>query len=60
MTWLTSFLDGLYCKLTGCEMTGNINMQYRNLTQVDYINKVNFKNVTTLGNEIIWEIQLDN
>lgn len=63
-SWLTSFINlvtgGLYCELAGCTMSGNINMDNNNLTNVNYINKVGFRNVTTMGNEIIWEIELDN
>lgn len=43
--WLSSFVDAisstLFCALTGCNMTGNINMGGNDLTNVNIINAVN-------------------
>lgn len=41
-SWLTSFLDNLWCQLTGCTMQGDINMDGNNITNVGTITADNF------------------
>lgn len=57
LTWLTGFLDGLYCKLTGCTMQGNINMNNNNITNVRTITAININNTNafSINNNARWE-----
>jgi len=36
-SWLTSFLDDIYCKLTGCTMEGDIDMDYHSINNIQNI-----------------------
>lgn len=42
ISWLTSFGNSLWCKLTGCTMEGNINMGGNNISNADTITANNF------------------
>lgn len=63
-TWISifnstlNFSSDLYVPYTGANKLIDLNNQ--NITNVNYINKVAFRNLTTLGDTVIWEIELDN
>jgi hypothetical protein len=46
-TWMQSFFDTIYCKLTGCTMAGDINMNTNNILSVGEIQTERI--VTTLN-----------
>ncbi len=51
--WLTSFGNNLWCALTGCNMTGNIDMGNNNITNTDNMNSTSYTlNGTTIQD---WE-----
>jgi len=46
LTVLRDWWDGLYCKLTGCTMTGDLNMNGNNITNVNNISSDYYCNAT--------------
>jgi len=46
-SFFETYFNGIYCKLTGCSMNGNINMNENNITNVSYVNGVN---ISTINN----------
>lgn len=49
ITWLTSFGNDIWCKLTGCTMSGNINMNSNNLINVQNITLIEGGNIKDLN-----------
>ncbi len=59
--WIQGLFNSIYCKLTGCSMTGNINMNKNNITNISSIG-VNYTEMTSTaepetplaGNIVTW------
>ena len=64
ISWLTDLVNYLISLSGGNQNLSSVlsignDATNQNITNVNYINKVGFRNVTTLGDAVIWEIELD-